>query len=399
VIATTEPGVSKRFEVATRRDVLIGVVIVAVPVAVMAVAIFLHFANAPIWGDGATVINERLPPTLRTLARPFHEHLNFVPIALWAVLPGTAAKLAALLVAHVVLALATVAFLVHRIGLIPGVATALPLALLGTAHFDLIMPWQILFPIPLILGLGAIAASIPKERTWLLRGIVVVCVGVAAASSNVGLFLGLALGLWFVIERRWWQIAELLPAAIAWLAWFVLIGRRATFNGGFRPSLDAIPYMLVGVTSGVGGVAGLDFRAGAVILVLAVAWVIWKRVRVPSAVLAFFASVCVMFFVLSAFRPGGVSGHISQAAAGRYIYLTGFMLAFGLALGAPRLRKARWLPAALLVASLAATAINVRTLIGAATTYPLTCAEVIANGVPASQRAGCSSSLLDVQIP
>ena len=389
MIATTESGVPRGFEGTPRRDVLIGVVVVAVPVVIMAVAIFLQFANAPIWGDGATVINERLPPTLRTLVRPFHEHLNLVPIALWAVLPGTAAKLAALLVAHVVLALATVAFLVHRIGLIPGVATALPLALLGTAHFDLIMPWQILFPIPLILGLGAIAASVPKERTWLLRGIVVVCVGVAAASSNVGLFLGFALGLWFVIERRWWQVAELLPAAIAWLAWFVLVGRRGTFDGSFRPGLDAIPYMLVGVTSGVGGVVGQNFWAGAVILALGVAWVIWKRVRVPSAILAFLASIFLMFFVLSAFRPGGVGGHIGQAAAGRYIYITGFMLAFGLALGAPRIPKARWVPTALLVVSLLATAINVRTLIGAATTYPLTCAEVIANGVPAHQRTGC----------
>jgi len=389
VIATTEPGVPLGFDGATRRDVLIGVVVVAVPVVIMAVAIFLKFANAPIWGDGATVINQRLPPTLRTLARPFHEHLNLVPIALWAVLPGTAAKLAALLVTHVVLALATVAFLVHRIGLIPGVAATLPLALLGTAHFDLIMPWQILFPIPLVLGLAAIAASVPKERTWLLRGIVVVCIGVAAASSNVGLFLGLALGLWFVIERRWWQVAELLPAAVAWLAWFILVGRRETFDGSFRPSLDAIPYMLVGVSSGVGGVAGLNFRAGAVILVLGVLWVILNRVRIPSAFLAFFASVCVMFFVLSAFRPGGAGGHISQAASGRYIYITGFMLAFGLALGAPRMPKARWLPAALLVVSLLATALNVRSLIGAAPTYPRTCAEVIANGIPDNQRTGC----------
>jgi hypothetical protein len=61
--------------------------------------------------------------------------------------------------------------------------------------------------------------------------------------------------------------------------------------------------------------------------------------------------------------------------------------------------KARWLPAALLVASLLAAAINVRTLIGAATTYPLTCAEVIANGVPANQRTGCPSSRLDALIP
>jgi hypothetical protein len=216
-----------------------------------------------------------------------------------------------------------------------------------------------------------------------------VCVGVAAASSNVGLFIGLALGLWFVLERRWWQVAELFPAAIAWLAWFILVGRRGAFDDSFRPSLDAIPYMFVGVTSGVGGVAGLNFWAGAVILALGAAWVIWKRVRIPSAVLAFFASVCVMFFVLSAFRPGGVGGHISQAAGGRYIYITGFMLAFGLALGAPRMPKGRWLPIALLVVSVLATAINVRTLYGAATTYPLTCAEVIANGVRASQQTGC----------
>jgi hypothetical protein len=42
--------------------------------------------------------------------------------------------------------------------------------------------------------------------------------------------------------------------------------------------------------------------------------------------------------------------------------------------------------------SLLATAINMRTLIGAASTYPLTCAEVIANGIPDHQRTGCWSS-------
>ncbi|HYK94621.1 MAG TPA: hypothetical protein VE011_01985 [Candidatus Dormibacteraeota bacterium] len=347
----------------TARQQLIGILIVAVAAAVLAVVIFIYRRDVPITGDGLRVINERLPLTIHTLLRPFHEHLNAVPIALWSILPTTAEKLAAMLVAHVVLATATAAFLIARLGRLIGVALALPLALLGSAYYDLFVSWQILFMIPLACGLVAIVASLPRERTWALRGLVVVFIGIAVGSSNVGLFLACALGLWFLLERRWTQILELVPVGVAWVAWFLVVFLHSRRDEAFKPSLMALPYSVTAISSGIGGVTGLGVYGGLAIIAAAAAFVIWRRVTVPPALIAFGVTLVVMFGILSAFRS---SGSLTQAQGSRYIYLTAFFLAFGVGIAAPRLPRSRWW----LVASLVATAINVQILAHALPGYP-----------------------------
>jgi hypothetical protein len=347
----------------SNRDRLIALLVVVIPALALAASIYLLKHDTPIWGDGARVINERLPPTLRSLLKPFHAHLNAVVIALWAILPGTAAKVVAMLVAHVALATATTALLIRRLGIIPGAALGLPLALLGTAHFDLLMPWQILFMIPLLLGLVAILASEPRERTWLLRGAVAVSIGVAAASSNVGLFIGFALGVWFVLERRWTQIPELLPAALGWGAWFLRFGSRGVRETDFPPTLDAIPYTINGLAAGVGGVAGVGHWGGLVLIVAAIIYVLYRRVSIPTPVIAMTLALVAMFVVLSGFRS--VSG-ASGAFGSRYIYITAYLLAFALIMAAPRLPQTRWW----LVASAYATSVNVVIFVNALPSYP-----------------------------
>lgn len=139
------------------------VVVPAAIVAVAAVALSVVLLLLPIgFGfslDGQTVVDKRLPMTWGHLLKPFHQHLDLVPILIWdrmAVVFGTASStpyLAFLLGTHVVLATATTAALARRIGSVFAVAFGLPLALLGSSYFNLIAPWQILF----------------TPRTWCIR--------------------------------------------------------------------------------------------------------------------------------------------------------------------------------------------------------------------------------------
>lgn len=353
------PPVSDR---SLRQQRLIDVVLVAIPVVLLACIIFVLKHDTPIWGDGALVIRDRLPPTLRTLFKPFHEHLNAVPIALWAIMPTTAAKLAALLIAHVILATATTAVLIARLGRTVGVALGLPLGLLGTAHFDLLMPWQILFSLALIFALVATLASLPRQRTWTLRILVVGSVAVATGTSNIGLFLVLALGIWFVLERRWTQLWELAPTLALWLIWYLRFGRTGIRDDGLHPTIAMVPYAIAAVSSGVGSVAGVGWIGGLVIVGAIIVYVVRQRIAVPVPMIAFSVALFAMFAALSMFR-GGVP---SSGLTSRYVYITGFFIAIGLAAAAPRLPQSRWW----LIGSLYATVVNLGVLAHLLPTYP-----------------------------
>jgi len=53
----------------SNRDRLIALLVVVIPALALAAYIYLLKHDTPIWGDGARVINERLPPTLRSLLK------------------------------------------------------------------------------------------------------------------------------------------------------------------------------------------------------------------------------------------------------------------------------------------------------------------------------------------
>ena len=282
--------------------------------------------------DGQRVIDERLTLTWSHLLKPFHQHLNLVPIAIWnrlAVVFGTGSStpfLAFLLATHVMLATATTALLTVRIGPAMALAFGLPLVLLGSGYFNLVAPWQILFTLTLLGGLVAVWASIDRTRTWPRRIAVVAALTFAVLCSNVSLFIILAMTLWFVMDSRRHQIGELVPAALIFGVWFLTWGRTGLGSDGSPTSTEAIlaivPYTITGVVSGVGRMIGLGPVAGAFVLgVLAV------KFRPPSPMLAFFIAIVAMFAVGSVFRY--MSG-TDQAQASRYVTLVAYMVVFGI---------------------------------------------------------------------
>jgi len=282
--------------------------------------------------DGQRVIDDRLTLTWSHLLAPFHQHLNLVPIAIWnrlAAVFGTASStpfLAFLLLTHVTLATAATSLLTVRIGPVLALAFGLPLVLLGSAHFNLLAPWQILFTLTLMGGLVAVWASIPLERTWPRMAAVVGSLVFAVMCSNLTLFIAMALGLWFLIDDRRVQLRELIPLAVVFGAWFITWGRTGLGSDSEPTSTTAIlaivPYTITGIVSGVGGMIGLGPLAGAFILgALAVGF------RPPRPMLAFFIAIAAMFAVGAMFRY--MSG-TDQALTSRYITLVAYMVVFGI---------------------------------------------------------------------
>lgn len=350
---------------AVRRDVATGLIAVGAAAIVIAAWAFSIKAHTPIWGDGARVLAERVPPDFGRLLTPLHQHLHVVPILLWTVLRGPDQLLAALLVTHVCLAVTTGAFLMRRLGPVPGTAIALPLAMLGSAHFDLLMPWQIVFALPLLCGALATWLSIDRRRGLAQRLAVAALIVIAVASSNVGLFLVVALGLWFLLERRFEQLFELAPALLIWITWFVTIGISGAGDDGIRPSMLAIPYTAIGIAKGFGGVTGLGTLVGGAVLVGGLVWGILRGFRPKPALVGFGVAMIAMFALLSAVRsPDTV---FTDAISGsRYTYLVGYFAAFALGAAAPSLPRSKWV---LVVGALAA-ALNVCALIAALPMYP-----------------------------
>ena len=323
--------------------------------------VFLQRSATPITGDGALVLAERYPLTFKTLLYPFHFQLVALPIALWAPLDGPAPKLALLLCLHVALTTLTAAFLVSRLGPAQGFALSIPLAVLGSASYDLLIPLQIAFLLPMLLVVAATWMSVARTGRGLIRRAgVAICLVLAVLSSNVGMVAIFALGLWFLLERRWTQLVELAPAALGAVVWLVRFGIRynrdhiAHAQRFTSAGPEAVPiYILSGMTNGIGGwfgLAGPRFAtiAGVVLIVAFLGYVIARRVRVPPAFFSFFAATFAMFAALSLMRS---NADPRQAAGDRYTYLVLFMLAAGIGAAAPRIPASRLLVAVGIVAA------------------------------------------------
>jgi hypothetical protein len=337
------------------------VAVPALSALAISIVIFLQRAATPITGDGALVIAERYPLTLKTLLYPFHFQLIALPVALWAPLDGPAPKLALLLCLHVALTALMAAFLVSRLGPAQGVALTLPLAVLGSAAYDLVTPLQIAFVLPMLLVVAATWLSVARtDRGLIRRAGVAICLVLAVLSSNVGMVAIFAFGLWFLLERRWTQLVELVPAALGAVFWLVRFGIRynrdhiAHAQAFTSASPDAVPiYILSGMTNGIGGWFGFGGPrvatiAGIVLIVAFLGYVIARRVQVPPAFFSFFAATFAMFAALSLLRSNADPG---QAAGSRYTYLVLFMLAAGIGAAAPKLPASRLLVAVGIIAA------------------------------------------------
>lgn len=344
------------------------VAVVAVAATVFAIAVFVLAADLPFDADGQIVLDERLPATWTSLLTPYHQHLNLIPIAIWdrmAVVFGTGSTgpyMVLLLSTHVALAVGTTALLALRLSAAWAFGIGLPLALLGSSHYNFVSPWQILFTITLLAGLVGVWASLDRAAPPAKMAVVAISLVMAVLTSNLGMFLIMAMGLWFVLDGRRAQVATLVPAFLVFLVWYAYFGYQGLTTDGppFAPStlLAVVPYAATGLSSAAGGLLGLGPLAGAV--AVAVASI---RYRPDRPMLAFLAAIVVMFLVAALFRSYGGA---EQATTSRYIYLAAYLGAFGLAASGavPRVR-----PEIVVSFGLVATVLNVWALLAALPGY------------------------------
>lgn len=343
---------------------LVAVLGVLLPTAALAIGLWVVKRNVPIWDDGLEILSRRVPATLSDLLAPFHQHLDAVPILIWNLTQSPPVLLGLLLATHVALATGTTLFLVRRLGPRPGFAFGLPLGLLGSAHYDLLMPWQILYTIPLLCGLAAVWLAVERRPSPARMLAVAILLLVAVASSNVGLFLIGGMGFWFLLDRRWRWIGALVPPLAIWVLWFATIGIAGKdADGGFAISAAALPYAAVGIISGAGGLTGLGKTYGAAILAAGALWLVERRPRPDPAIVGFGLALVGMFLALGLFRSGQT---VEYSDASRYIYIDGFFLAFGLGASGIRIPDWRWL----VPVSGAAAALNLGILQRAWQYYP-----------------------------
>ena len=331
---------------------ILAVAVPAISAFAVSILVFLQRSGTQITGDGALVLAERYPLTLKTLLYPLHFQLVALPIGLWGLLDSPAPKLALLLGLHVALATLTAAFLVSRLGPAQGFAITLPLAVLGSSSYNFLFPWQIVFVLPMLLVVAATWLSVARtDRGLARRAGVAICLVLAVLSSNVGMVAIFALGLWFLFERRWRQLVELAPAALGAVVWLVRFGIRhnrdhiAHAQAFTNASPEAVPvYIFSGMTHGIGSWLGLTQLvatiAGIVLVVAFLGYVIARRIRVPPAFFSFVAATFALFAALSLIRS---NADPNQAAGDRYAYLVLFMLAAGLGAAAPRIPASRLL--------------------------------------------------------
>lgn len=280
----------------------------------------------------------------------------------------------ALLVLHVVVAAALFTLVRREAGAYVAIAAGLVFLFLGSGGENLVWPAEIGWN--LAAAAGAWALVLAWQPGPIRRPIVVAALLVlAVASSGVGLsFVAVVLIVMLLSGSRRRQLWVVVPAIVAYLAWFVLDGRAIVTSGAFGlANLQNVPeYVAAGVgnalgrTTGWGDVPGMMF---AVVLAVATLW----RLLGPRPVLV--GAVVGIVGVLTQFVVTGIARAglgTEQAASAHYVYVAAFflLLALGSWLSLLHIDGRRRRPLAVLgVLTAVALAANLVALVYTSTTF------------------------------
>jgi len=260
---------------------------------------------------------------------PHNEHLTLIPRAIYAVLLNTAGLrsytpyMAVLLLLHGLNAVLVFELIRRRAGDVVGLATAALLLLLGAGWENLLWAFQITFVGSVTCGLGALLLLQQARSARSLAGVVALTAA-SISFSGIGLFFAVVVGLALALvpERRR-DLVWLAPVALAFLAWYVTVGR-----GGVQPNPPASPrnlliapvYAVWGMGEAAAGLVGEGGWFGPVALVLglvAVGWTWWRRRPDPLALSV--AAGLLSFYLVTGLTRAQFG--YDQSGAGRYVYV------------------------------------------------------------------------------
>lgn len=308
------------------------------------IAIVYLGRNATFFHDEWTIIDRRGAWSLDALLEPHNEHLTlgltlvykavFEIVGMRSYLP----YLAVLAALHVLVAAAVV----HVAARNSGWAMALPLGLLmlflGTGWENLYWGASMGFVGATASGLWALIAQ--QAGRWAVASILLL---VAVVTLGVGLpFVVASITLGVAARHRFRHVAAVvLPAVVAYGAWFLAIGREAasvTHDPFQLANVGNIrDYVLTGVSHAIGSVSGLGAGLGLVVAVLAAVVLIAgiaNRTRWPPLMLAAIGGLLFSYALTSLVRAQFGNEH---ATAARYVYLAGALILTAVA-AAPTMR-------------------------------------------------------------
>jgi hypothetical protein len=281
------------------------------------------------WTDEWAWLVERRDPGLDTLLEPHNEHLSLVPLVLYNALfelVGADTYLPyrlAVIAAHLGVAVLVYVYAGRRLGAVLGLLAAALMLFLGPGWQNFMWGFQVAWLISLAAGVGAFLLLDRGDRAGALWACVLV--GVALASSGVGVPIALGLAVELLWRRRrevWVVAAPLLLYAVWWLAYTdsELIRHALVLTPSFMASAAA------GVLSSLVGLSGMDPPAdgaaltwGRPLAVAGVAALAWRLARLrslPPRVLALL-TILLSFWFLTGVRRSV----ISSPDASRYVYV------------------------------------------------------------------------------
>lgn len=284
--------------------------------------------------DEWAFINQRQGWDLGTFMVPHNEHWSAVPILIYKLLLATIGLRSylpyqvVLVALHLVTAAALYQLIKHEADRLIALAAGGLFLFFGAGAEDLIWPAQIGWNASMAAGALALVLA-TRPRSFIRDISLAVLLMVAVASSGVGLFFVPVVALAILLTpQRVVRLWVLVPAGLAYAAWFVAYGHQAIGSGILDPDhLQQLPaFMLHGVGSSFGWVLGWGSDAGAIVAITVALASLWRllgpRPVLVGAVLGFVG--LIVQFVLTGLTR--VQFGIDNAGSPRYLYTGAFFV-------------------------------------------------------------------------
>jgi hypothetical protein len=276
--------------------------------------------------------------TLSDYLQPHNEHWSTVPAVIYRALFAAVGARSYLPFMAVLLAMhAGIAFLLYllvrrRQGAALGLLAAATMLFLGRGWEDILWAFQISFLGSVLFGLGAWVLLDRPSPSPLRPAAAALLLLLAVMSSGIGLFFLAATAVELLLDgrRRSW-LAAVVPAAAAYAAWFLLIGRTHSAVHRSPYSLEAVRSLVTFVPFGIGaamaGLFGVAIRysqAGlaALALLVGAAWGP-PRARPSPRALAAAVGLLAEFGLIGLVRAQFGD---QEAGSPRYIYIAAVFL-------------------------------------------------------------------------
>lgn len=226
------------------------------------------------------------------------------------------------------LGLATITWrIMLKVGVAPWIATTASalICFLGAGGENILWAFQVGF-----MGAAALALLVMlllmRERfgVWEIIGVVVLSI-LALATSGTSLPVLAGAAVVGIVYRGFWRtVAVLLPGAVAYGVWYVIVELHSTGNayhasGLFQYLTQAPNYILGMLADGSGKVVGIA-ALGAVGFGLMVIWAIYRLPKAPKSWTAAYA--CLVAAILFAALTAYSRLNLDVPTSGRYVFLT-----------------------------------------------------------------------------